>query len=312
MKKLSNKILLIVLVALIAVFTLSRLFRSPGLESNLRKNLVEVDTATVTEVRILPSKDHAEEIKLIREGKNWKVSRGERQAEGDRNSVGNMLGSMRAMHAQRLVSRKKEKWDEFNVGDKSTHVSVYSNGDKIADFHVGKLGFNQGAGGSFGGAYTYVRLSDETEVYTVDGFMESNFNNDFNEWRNKTFLKLNKDDITKITYRYPADSGFVAEKRDSLWLIGGQTADAAKMESFTNQFTNKYLTDFADGFVPEGPADVRIMLDGKAGNLATVEAWRKDEKEWILTASTQKGVYFTNKSSNFLTDVLVGKKRLLP
>lgn len=312
MKKLSNKILLIALVVLVVVFVASRLFRSPVRESNLRKDLISTDTAAITELRILPAKDKSEEIKITREGNNWKVSKGSRQAESDRSYVKSALFALSRMQAQRQASRKKEKWDEFNVGEKGTHVTAYAGERKVADVHIGKLGFAQGAAGGFSGSYTYVRLGDEDEVYTVQGFLESTFNNAFNDWRNKTLVKVNKSDIVKISFRYPADSGFVVEKRDSIWYVASEKANLAKVDAFINQLAPKYLTEFVDGFTPSQPADVTIVLDGKAGVLASIEAWKKDDTEWVFSDPAQKGVYFSSRGSTAVKDILIGRMQLLP
>lgn len=129
MKKFSNKILIITLVVLVAIFVLSRVFRSPGLESNLRKELVALDTATVTEVRIKP-KGQGSEVKLVRDGKNWKVTANGKQANAEAGTVESMLGVVMNLNAQRLISRKQEKWETFQVDEQSTHVSIYS-GEKI-------------------------------------------------------------------------------------------------------------------------------------------------------------------------------------
>lgn len=310
MKKLSNKILLIGLVVLVGIFVASRFFRSPGLESNLRKDLLKLDTATISEVRILPSKEHQEELRLTRLGNDWKINKGNRQEPTSKTSVNGLLISLAGIKAERLASRKKEKWEEFNVGDNSTHVTVYADGNKMVDFHVGKLGFTQNGGGNFGGSYTYVRLSDENEVYTVEGFLESTFNNGFDDWRDKTLLKLSKEEITKISFLYPADSGFVAEKRDSIWYIGQDKTDASKTESFLNTISSKYISNFGDGFTPVSKADLTMLVDGKAGNLLKLEAWKKDEMEWILTSSQQKGVYFSSKGSTGVTDIFISKNKL--
>jgi hypothetical protein len=311
MKKLSNKILLIGLLVLVAIFAASRFFRSPGLESNLRKELLRLDTATISEIRVTPAKERAEELKLMREGNSWRVRKGDRTEATNHTTIKAMLGSLVNLQAQRMASRKKDRWQDYQVGENSTHVSVYQRGSKVADFHVGKLGFIQSNGGGFGGAYTYVRLSDEDEVYTVEGFLESSFNNSFNDFRDKTFLKLDKNEITKISFRYPADSSFVVENRDSTWFVGNEKADPAKVESLLNQFSSKYLTEFVEGFIVSSPADVNIQVEGKTGTLATVEGWKRDAQEWTLTSSKQKGVYFSSKGSTVVADVFKGKKKLL-
>jgi len=312
MKKLSNKILVIGFVVLIGAFAASRFFRSPGLESNLRTELLKLDTADISEIRILPSRERTEELKLKREGNSWKVVKGDRTEQGSQATIKGVLGSLVNMQAQRLVSRKKEKWEEYNVGEKSTHVTAFEDGNKIADFHVGKLGFVQNSGGQFGGAYTYVRLSDEDEVYVVEGFLESSFNVSFNDWRDKTFLKLDRNEITKISFRYPADSGFVVDKRDSVWYMADQKIDPFKMEGVLDQFSTKFFTEFVDGFTPGSPAQISIQVDGKSGPLITIEAWKKDDTEWVCTSSLQKGIYFSSKGSTIVSDHFVNRKKLFP
>src|SRR5258705_10752406 len=106
MKKISTKILLIGLVVLVAIFVASRFFRSPARESNLRKGLLTLDTATVSEVRILPSKDRTEEIRLTRDGKNWKVNKSTRTEPSDKSAINAILGVVANLQAQRLASRK--------------------------------------------------------------------------------------------------------------------------------------------------------------------------------------------------------------
>jgi len=310
MKKLNTKILIIVLVVLVAVFALSRIFRSPGLESNLRKTLVSVDTAAVTEVKIQPARDRSSEIKLFKEGKTWNVVADKQKSVTDNNSVKAMLGQLLNLRTQRLASRKKEKWETYNVSDKGTHVTVYEGSKKVADFNCGRTGFIQNGAGSFGGAYTYVRLSDEDEVYTVEGFLESQFNRAYNDWRNKVFLRVNKDDITKLTFKYPADSGFVVSKKNSTWFVGNEKGDLNKIKNFFGQLTFKNLNDFADGFMVPGPAQFTLLIEGKNGMLATAEGWKNGDK-WTLKSTEQNQVYFTTTDA-LLKDFWIGQKNLLP
>src|SRR5882672_7871277 len=103
MKKLSNKILLIGLAVLILIFAASRFFRSPKRESNLRKDLLKLDTAVVNEVRIHPSKDNSEELRLTRSGNSWRVSKGSRTEPANRSAIEGVLGTIANLQAQRMV-----------------------------------------------------------------------------------------------------------------------------------------------------------------------------------------------------------------
>lgn len=308
MKKYSNKILIIALVVLISIFALSKIFRSPRLESNVRKELIRIDTAKVTEVRIQPVKVAGKEIKLIRNGHQWKVLSESKEAIAEGGTVESMLGVLMNLQAQRMVTRKKEKWDTFEVGENSSRISVYVDGKKTVDFRVGKTGFSQGQGMT--GAYTYVRLTDEDEVYSTEGFIGSHFNRTFDDWRNKTFLRVSKDEVDRIEFTYP-DSSFVLQKKDSLWYIGNQTASKSKVDRYFDKIRFKNITAFEDGFTVPGPPVLQLNIVGSSGTIATAQAWPKSGEDWVLASSFQEGVYFSGKKSGDIKDIFIGRGAMM-
>jgi hypothetical protein len=188
------------------------------------------------------------------------------------------------------------------VGDGATQVSVLQDG-KTTEIFFGKSTYSQG------GAYTYVRLSKEDEVYAIEGFIDSHFNRTYNDWRNKTLLKLNQADISKITFNYPADSSFVLEKRDSVWFAANAKAADAKVNSYVSQLSFKTLNDFADGFSSAEKPTLTLQIESKNGVLATVQGWKNGE-QWILTSSTQSGVYFSAAQS-IAQELLAAKGKFL-
>jgi hypothetical protein len=187
MKKINNKILAIGLVVLVGIFVLARVFRSPKLESNVRKELVSLQVPRITEVRIT-SPDSS--VQLVKENGKWSVLKDKNKYEADSATVTRMLQTIQLIEAKRMISRKKDKWAGFKVDSTGTNVSVYYDGAKEADFIVGTLGFNQSPGGNgqFGqgmSPYTYVRLADEEEVYIVDGFLGGMLPAGLNDWKKK-------------------------------------------------------------------------------------------------------------------------------
>lgn len=307
MKKFSNKFLLITLAVLVGIFVLSRVFRSSKLESNIRKELVILDTARVTEVRIKSSATEGEELKLIKTGSNWKVVSGTKEAGTEPGVVKSMLGVAMNLNVQRLVSRKKEKWETFEVGENSTRVTIFDGAEKLADFRVGKFGFPQGQqqGNGIQGMYTYVRLTNEDEVYTSEGFIASHFNRSFDQWRDKTFLKV-KEGVSRIDFIYP-DSSFVLEKRDTLWYVGSDRAVDSKVTQYLNKIKFKNISEFEDSTIQPGGTSVKLQIAGVAGTLATAQAWPKNEEDWILSSSFQDGVYFSGKRSGVIKEIFPGK-----
>jgi hypothetical protein len=304
MKKLSNKVLLLTLIVLVSIFGISKWLRSPGLESTLPQQLITVDTAKVSRIKISMGGDSVE-ITLQKEGTTWWVSKNNKKTATDAGVIQSMLSSLIDVRPERLASRKKEKWDTYQVSDRGTRVEVYEDEDKSADVIVGKTSYSQA------GAYTYSRLYDEDEVYAISGTMGYQFNKGFDEWRNKSLLRLTKDDITKVIFQYPADSSFVLEKRDSVWYVNDIKAEDSKTNTYLSQLTFKNGTTFADDFGANTPATISIQVEGKNGVLAILKAWMV-ENSWVVSSSTQENTFFSVGGTPIINDVFVGKKKFVP
>jgi hypothetical protein len=306
MKKLNNKILIIALAVLASILILSRVFRSPGLESTLPKQLVTIDTAQLTQVKIVTSLNDSQEVVLVKEGKQWFALRNKQKVSANADVVKSLLSSLTELKPQRLASRKKDKWESFNVDDKGTSLKVYYGTDKKADMFIGRTSYAQS------GAFTYVRVSDEKEVYTIAGTLGYLLNKPLDEWRDKTLLRVNKNEVSKLIFQYPADSSFVIEKRDTAWYVGNRKVQDANVESYLSQLTLKSGNSFADNFTTTSSPTLALQIESKNGTLAMLQAWKADSAQWVLSGSSQKDVYFSANGSSLLTDLFIGKKKVLP
>jgi Domain of unknown function (DUF4340) len=330
MKKLNNKTLILIFLGLIGIFVLVRLFRTPALESNLKKELVAIDTSKVTLIKVWPGSDNGGELQFVKGTMRWTLKKGDKQYNIEQGSANGLLAYAVKLAPQKMVTRKKEKWEDYQVGDSSTRVQFLADGKVMADVRIGRVGFDQnemqrmqqqqqqgspfggqGAGG-FGGAFTYVRLEGEDEVYTVDGFLESSFNRSLNDWRDKSLLRIKKEQVTKVSFNYP-DSGFVADRRENKWWIGTAMADSTKFKSYLNQLEYKNASAFADDFTPSRQPDISLNIDGAAGPLATIQAWKR-ETDWVVTSTQQAGVYFSTEGSGIFNTVFEkgNNLRLMP
>src|SRR5688572_8095156 len=73
MSKSSNTKLLLALVALIAIVAGVKLWESRKGERNFKAELVNIDSAKVSTILIYPKAKKGEEVKLTKEGNEWKV-----------------------------------------------------------------------------------------------------------------------------------------------------------------------------------------------------------------------------------------------
>lgn len=297
----TNKILLVVLLVLLSAFVFTKVLRSPALESNLDTDAFQLDTAEIARIELrLPEND--DPLTLERNDSAWTVRQGDKTARVRRAAMNNLFRTLAIMKPERVVSRKKEKWDSYQVGDTSAIRTLAYNrkGTEVGGWFVGKA--SQGM--------TYVRPSSQNEVYALEGSMRNLLNKSFNDWRDQSFLRMPRQSIDKITFRYPADSGFVLLKNDAGdWVIGTEKADSAKVENFLSLIQSKDLAGFADDFSPEKEPDIAMSVEGNSMSPVTVRGWKASPDEWILSSSLQHGVYFSDKT--LATDLFLGKKDLL-
>ncbi|HEX6225237.1 MAG TPA: DUF4340 domain-containing protein [Chryseolinea sp.] len=298
MRRSNNKILLIVFIVLVAGFVITRVFRAPSRERNIDETLMAIDTAKVSAIHISPVVEKGTEIRLLRTGKQWQIQRGGRKADPEMAQIRKALGSLVSLGADRVLTRKKESWANYHVDSTATHVSVTLDANDTKEFWVGKL---DGGGSS-------VRLKDDNNVYAVDASFEGTFNRKFTEWRNKTFVTVQPEKISKITFQYPGDSSFVLTRSENKWAAGDAAADSSKVQTYLNRFRSLSLRDFADDFTRPNEPALTVTLHDEQKKTITVQGWKVAEDRWVLNSSQHNDVYFSSDEASLIREVFAGKK----
>jgi hypothetical protein len=316
-KRYNNQILLIILAALTLILVWTKFIRSPKKERTFKQELVAIDTARVSRIVLLPQAEKRT-IELVKQENRWILKGEGRDYRAQKSYIQNLLGELMRMRAQRLVATSKDQWAEYQLTDSlATRVQVYESDRPLADVYIGRFTYKQIPQSQYGygqqnieGA-TYVRLSDEEEVYAVEGFLTMTFNQGFDHWRDHTFLKTRKNDLVKITFDYPADSSFVLEKTGAHWYVGTQKADSASVDAYLGQLRSRDLYDFAKGFQDGGIPDLVVTIEGNNMMPITLEAFRQDEKEYFLHSSLNPDAYFYSAQSGIFKDVFIPVSSLL-
>lgn len=281
-----NKILLIVFGLLLAIY-LGNKFLVGSNDRNYKKLLVTLDTASVNKV-VITSKQANLPIAIEKKEAGWTVSNGDVSDNADEMNIKSILTSMVNLKPQRLVANSPEKWIDYQVGDSlGTRVEYYNEDEKLADIMIGKFSFNQAART----AATFVRLFEEDEVYTVDGFLSSTFSQEFNNFRDKTFLDIEPADITSIEYTYPADSGFLLSKVAEGWQIEGVSADSASVQKFVNGLRKINQREFADNFSASSEASYFMTIQDNNMNAIEIKGFIEGN-DIVLNSSQNPDAYF--------------------
>lgn len=299
MKKLNNKILIISFLVLSGIFVLSKIFRSPTLSSNLDADAFEVDTAKITGIHIQPKIDSLKELRLVKEKNKWFISRAEVSANVRLHRIKSLMAAVAQLKPERIVSRKKDKWRQYNVDDStSTLVSFLDEKNELLSLKVG----NEANG------ITYVRIADEEEIYAMSGSLQEQFNKSFNDWRDPSFIHLQKEKLVSINFQYPADSGFVIEKKGKEWFIENSKIDSVQLKNYLDKISIKEHTVFADKFKPSGNPGVTITFRNDSNAETVVKGWKQSFYQWVLNSNLQPETYFLDEGPKLANELFVRKK----
>lgn len=314
-KKLSFKILLIILGVLLVIYLITLL--SDKSERTFKEKVLTVDTADVNTILIFPiGKD---DVILTRLDTAWKVELDSFNYNADKKMIKNIFTQLINLKPDRVAATNESKWAEFEVDDSTgTRVILMENDDILTELLIGKFSYipdkNSSPEQPKGKMITYVRLADEDEVYAVEGYLKLNFNYDLNSYRNKAVVNAHRSHITKLTYTEPDKKSFVITKMgESNFMVDGVPVDSARTVSFIIRLANTNSRDFynEDFYFPSEP-DYILKVEGDNFEPIIVNVYPADTvNKYIITSSINPGTKFRGGRTLF-KKIFKGKDYFLP
>jgi hypothetical protein len=133
-----------------------------------------------------------------------------------------------------------------------------------------------------------------------------------NDFRNKTVIQCNKQDISKLTFKYPADSSFALIKEGDKWTIDGLLCDSVSVAGYLNSLSRLTGSYFVDEQKPlNGEADYSVSIEGNNfSSPIVVKAYESDTvNRYLITSSLNNGAYFSDKNNDLTNKIFVGKNK---
>ncbi|HJX72171.1 MAG TPA: DUF4340 domain-containing protein [Bacteroidales bacterium] len=320
-KKLNLKTLAIVLVILIAAAAAVYLSDSRKGERSFRAQLVDADTSKITTIVIYPKAEKEKAIELKKESDGWKVISGTNSYQADEMMVKNMMTLLAGLKPQRLAATEKSRWAEFDVTDSAaTRVKLYTGKKLATQLYVGRFSYQPPQNqypynyGQQGTMSTFVRLANENSVFSVEGFLGMSFGRSVNDFRKKVVTRFNEEDVSRLSFTYPADSSFALVKEGNRWTINGLVCDSASVAGYINALSMLHSSYFVDDQKPlDDRSDLTLNIEGN--NFATpivVKAFESDTTiRYIISSSLNEGAYFSGKDNDLANKIFVSKNRFL-
>lgn len=184
---------------------------------------VSVNPERVSRLRIERPGEPA--IELARIGGGWKLTTPIDYPAQDQ-MVQGVLKSFEELKLTDVVSRNPEKRIVFQVDSTGTRVQAWEAEAQVLDLVVGKAAPDYG--------HTYVRRTTGDEVYRAEGTLTYSFNRQPDDWRDKTILKLDESQISRVVLSYPEEKSLVTLSRvDSTWTYATASGKPAPADSAT-------------------------------------------------------------------------------
>jgi hypothetical protein len=319
-KRFDNKRILYILAGLIIILAVTILVKVPKESATIKEKLFEIDTTRVNKILLSPRMDEGAPFEFIKRKGSWVIQQGNIVAAPEKDVVQNILLEILNLKPKSLEAVDKSKWKEFSLTD-SLAIRVNfldEKGKSMADLMIGRFTYSQTnnpyAGPDANGVQgtSFVRLSNDKKVYGVDGFLSLSFSGKFNDYRDKSFLKLKKEDITKISFKLPPDSSFVLSKKDSVWYAKDHVTDSLAVANYLNGLRYLNGQNFRDNFKPEVNPVYELSIEGDNLLNVYVKCYKgENDNEYVLNSSLNPDVYFSSKKDGIFEKLFKSEKYFL-
>ncbi len=306
-KKINTKTLSIAVVILLTIVLLTQLMDGNKNQRTFKDKLFDVDTSQITSLLIYPKQSAFEEIKFLRSGNVWNIVKDGKNFPVGALEIQNLLRQIDNLEVKRLAGRNSDNLEKFELSDSlATRVVIIAGKKTIGVLHVGKFGYNYETQDSF----SYARVDDEEEIWAVNGFLQSIFDQQMNVFRYKAMINTIKSDWNKLQFSYPADSSFTLTRSDFGWLVDGEPVDSVSTDDYLNTLVNLSSRGFVDDdniVVAPNPIFV-LKIEGNNFSPIVIDAFEAgDEYSFLVTSSINPTARFSGIKDDLGKKVFKGK-----
>jgi hypothetical protein len=309
-RKKNNRTLFIVFGVLLAAFLVMEGVKLTRGERTFRDDIIAYEADQISKITFNTKGPAAVPVELYKVDTTWKLTAGGKEYAADQEMANGIAGELALITPERLVANKKDLWKDYDVTDSAgTRLTIYGPKKSKTELVIGRFSYNQ----STRQPVTYVRIENENEVFAVEGYLAMTFGRDINGLRDKNLFKGNQNDITRISFSYPADSSYELTRDGLKWMVAGIPADSMKAVRFMNEVTYLVGADFRDDFQPAnaGPELYRMKIEGI--NIKPVDiVVYQDATGQIVHSSENPTSYFSSQRDNLVQRIFKGKGFFLP
>ena len=301
--KINNKTLGIAFGILLLIYFLTKLVGG-NKERSFDPQILSIDTSQVTKINVEPA-NNATPFSLEKTGSGWSLMVDDKQFSATSSSVSGLLGNLQNVKAERVVSKNPARYQDYSVDDTTgTRIELHAGSKKLGDVMVGRFNFNQATRSGI----SYLRLTEEEPVYSVDGFLSMSLSQGSDNYRDKSITSINSEDVTRITLADGSNARSYSSVGTDWQDEAGNAIDSAKMVSYLNNIRTVSGVDFV--------VDPAAQMGAKINTL-TIEGNNMDQPVEVNVYASQDTTHHfvvhssTNQEGYFFSDSSAIYKRLI-
>lgn len=280
--KLRTNHLLLLLALLAGLWWLSGRFSPVAQKRTFRDSLLHLDSNSVSAFTFTPAPyKRLQPLRFRRVNEGWRMSLGKDSALADPVFIHAMLRSWSDMRVVSMAGRVQDVAAKYDLGDSTADRLTIEAGDGTHELIVGRHTASEAQ-------MTVVSMPGEDRAYAVDGLLGLYADQTYGEWLPKYLVTGNPRNWRRLTFNFPADSGYVMERAADQWLIDGSPADTARVARYLRSLSRARGQTVAD------PADTLNAVP--SFRLIVEDTTRRDPMVVVVYASN--GRFIVRSSLN--------------
>jgi len=267
-----NPIAILVGVMVVGLAAFLLLSRNPNRVESKAK-MLSVDSTTVNYIRV---KNNDGDIQLKKVGAHWRIA-SPFDFPANETYVKSLIDKAIGLEYESLVSKNREKFDQYELGDSAVYVEIGVEGGKIDKIYSGKPSETY--------THTYMRREGSDEIWLVSGTPKSAFSRRPMDWRDKKVFELDRTMVTKILLKFPDETLELVRQisaptmdttlsaSDTSWMVNTPKGESFRINQkpfnrIMNTVTRINAVDFKDAPIDTMPDfnkpefSVEVFLEG--------------------------------------------------
>ncbi|RMH71662.1 MAG: DUF4340 domain-containing protein [Gemmatimonadetes bacterium] len=276
-----------VFVVLLVVVLLTGKNQGVKKVADTQQGIVEVDSAKVTRFEITRPTDS---VVLELKNKTWRVTDPVDYPANPTFMERLLRDTAHNIQFDDLISDNPDKKEVFGItDDEAIQVKVYQGETQVLDILVGK----------FSGNLTFIRKPGSDHIYQVLGNYKSLVNRSPRDWRDKSVLKIPREEVDKALVMLPNET-YELVNADTAWFYvpDGDTTRYATKENIVSGFAGALARLNAIDFVDEPDSTQLAAFDDPAAVIQIVQRDGKMTNVEIVPQGDNARRYLLRKDGN--------------